>query len=110
VSIRDARAIVSELRLDDQGFELHSHRSQFADFYDEDAVRERYYPEVQTVMRAITGATAVIVFDHNVRSAARAARGEPGVRVPVDQVHNDYTSGPARSASRRSSMQPATPI
>src|SRR5690606_24008498 len=36
--------------------------------------------------------------DHNVRSAARAARGEPGVRVPVDQVHNDYTveSGPKR--------------
>jgi len=26
-----------------------------------------------------------------VRSAARAARGEIGVRVPVDQVHNDYT-------------------
>jgi hypothetical protein len=38
------------------------------------------------------------VFDHNVRSAARAARGEIGVRVPVAQVHNDYTeySGPKR--------------
>ena len=98
VSIRDARPIANELRLDEQGFELHSRRSAFADFYDEDAVRERYYPEVQSVMRAITGAAAVIVFDHNVRSAARAARGEPGVRVPVDQVHNDYTerSGPKR--------------
>jgi hypothetical protein len=61
-------------------------------------VRERYYPEVQSVMRNLTGAAAVIVFDHNVRSAARAARGELGVRVPVDQVHNDYTeqSGPKR--------------
>ena len=98
VAIRDARAIADNLRLDEHGFELHSHPSEFADFYDEAAVRERYYPEVQTVMRAITGALAVIVFDHNVRSAARAARGEPGVRVPVDQVHNDYTeqSGPKR--------------
>ena len=98
VSIRDARPIANDLRLDEHGFELHSHPSAFADFYDEAAVRERYYPEVQTVMLAITGALAVIVFDHNVRSAARAARGEVGVRVPVDQVHNDYTeqSGPKR--------------
>jgi hypothetical protein len=98
VSIRDARPVSNRLQLDEQGFELHSVPSTFADFYDEAAVRERYYPEVQTAMRAITGAVAVIVFDHNVRSAARAARGEPGVRVPVDQVHNDYTeqSGPRR--------------
>lgn len=98
VSIRDARPIAGELRLDEHGFELHSRPSAFADFYNEAAVRERYYPEVQTVMRGITGAAAVIVFDHNVRSAARAARGEVGVRVPVDQVHNDYTeeSGPKR--------------
>ena len=72
--------------------------SQFTDFYDEAAVRARYYPEVEAAMRAMTGALAVIVFDHNVRSAARAARGEVGVRLPVDQVHNDYTeqSGPKR--------------
>ena len=98
MSIRDARSITDRLRLDEQGFELHSHRSAFGDFYDEAAVRERYYREVQSVMRSLTGAAAVIVFDHNVRSAARAARGELGVRVPVDQVHNDYTeqSGPKR--------------
>jgi hypothetical protein len=98
VSISDARPIANDLRLDEQGFELHSRPSGFANFYDETAVRERYYPEVQAVVRGITGAAAVIVFDHNVRSAARAARGEVGVRVPVDQVHNDYTeqSGPKR--------------
>ena len=31
MSIRDARSITDRLRLDDQGFELHSHRSVFAD-------------------------------------------------------------------------------
>lgn len=98
VSIRDARPIADRLRLDEHGFELHSRRTAFADFYDEAAVRERYYPEVQDTLQAITGALAVVVFDHNVRSAARAARGEHGVRTPVDQVHNDYTeqSGPKR--------------
>jgi hypothetical protein len=98
VPIRDARPIADRLRLDEHGFELHSRRTAFAEFYDEAAVRERYYPEVQSVVRAIMGALAVVVFDHNVRSAARAARGEHGVRTPVDQVHNDYTeqSGPKR--------------
>jgi hypothetical protein len=98
VEIHDARPIADRLRLDEHGFELHSHRTQFTDFYDEAAVRARYYPEVEAAMRAMTGAHAVIVFDHNVRSAARAARGEVGVRLPVDQVHNDYTeqSGPKR--------------
>ena len=98
VSIRDARTIAGSLRLDEHGFELHSWPTNFADFYDEAAVREHYYPEVQALVRALTGALTVIAFDHNVRSAARAARGEPGVRVPVDQAHNDYTerSGPKR--------------
>jgi len=98
VPIRDARPIADRLRLDEHGFELHSQPTGFADFYDEAAVRERYYPEVERVLKAITGALAVIAFDHNVRNAARAARGEVGVRLPVDQAHNDYTeaSGPKR--------------
>ena len=96
--IRDARPIAGDLSLDEEGFELHLHPSAFTDFYDEAAVRERYYPEVQAVVQALTGALTVIVFDHNTRSAVRAARGEPGVRLPVDQAHNDYTeqSGPKR--------------
>jgi len=98
VSIHDARPIAQSLRLDEHGFEAHSRASQFKNFYDEVAVRERYYPEVRAIMRELTGALEVIVFDHNVRSAERAARGEVGVRLPVDQVHNDYTeqSGPKR--------------
>jgi hypothetical protein len=98
VPIRDARPIAAELRLDEHGFELHSRPTAFTDFYDDTAVRERYYPEVRDVVQSIMGAVAVVVFDHNVRSAARAARGERGVRIPVDQVHNDYTeaSGPKR--------------
>jgi hypothetical protein len=98
VSIFDARSIADSLELDEQGFELRACPAQFSDFYDEAAVRARYYPEVRAAMLELTGAHEVIVFDHNVRSAARAARGEVGVRVPVAQVHNDYTeqSGPKR--------------
>jgi len=98
VPIRDARPIAERLRLDEHGFELHSQPTEFTAFYDEKAVREQYYPEVESVVKSLTGALAVIAFDHNVRSAARAARRETGVRLPVDQAHNDYTeaSGPKR--------------
>jgi hypothetical protein len=98
VTIRDVRSAAMRLTLDQNGFEFHQSPTAFRNFYDETAVRARYYPEVEGEMRRLTGAMAVIVFDHNVRSAARAARGEPGVRVPVDQIHNDYTeeSGPRR--------------
>lgn len=98
MTIRDVRSIAQSLTLDEYGFEFHRSPSAFNDFYNETAVRERYYPEVERAIFKLTGAVAVIAFDHNVRSAARAARGEPGVRVPVDQIHNDYTeeSGPKR--------------
>lgn len=98
VKIRDGRPAVAAFSIDEHGFALHASSSAFRDFYDEAAVRTRYYPEVSNAVREFLGAKEVIVFDHNVRSAVRAERGEMGVRVPVDQVHNDYTeeSGPRR--------------
>lgn len=98
VPIHDMRRAPERFTLDRSGFEFHAHVTSFSDFYDADAVREHYYPEVAETLKAFTGAEAVIVFDHNVRSAVRAARGESGVREPVAQAHNDYTkeSGPLR--------------
>lgn len=99
-TIRDARALVDALDLDGHGFSCHAQASRFARYYDDAAVRAAYYPEVRDILLNLTGAREVVVFDHNVRSAARAARGQTGVREPVDQVHNDYTlqSGPKRKA------------
>jgi hypothetical protein len=96
--ISDMRPVADRLRLDECGFELHARATSFEDFYDAEAVRTRYYSEVSRVLEELLGAEAVIVFDHNVRSAVRSARGEPGVREPVAQAHNDYTeaSGPIR--------------
>lgn len=96
--IFDARG-VADLSLDCEGFALHQHATAFADFYEDAAVKARYYPEVADFVRRTLGATDVTVFDHNTRSALRAKRGDAGVRLPVDAVHNDYTdqSGPKRA-------------
>lgn len=93
VTIRDARALASELSLDREGFLLRRHATAVTDFYDERQVTDIYYPEMATLVRDVTGAEAVVVFDHIVRNAGRA-----GAKSPAMAVHNDYT---LRSAPQR---------
>jgi hypothetical protein len=92
VEIRDARPLAGALSLDGAGFALRRHRSAVADFYDDREVRAVYYPEIERLVREATGATRVLAFDHNCRSAPRAGRGEGGAKEPVKRVHNDFTA------------------
>ncbi len=67
VPIHSARAIISQLSLDRQGFAVASHQTAVANFYDEKEVRAVYYPEVERLVKEVTAAVKVHVFDHNVR-------------------------------------------
>jgi hypothetical protein len=98
VRIRDARPLIGELSLDKQGFALTRHVSQLADFYDPAQVKAVYYPEMERLVQAVTGARRVVCFDHIVRHAPRAESRVNGVKEPAKRVHNDYTeaSGPQR--------------
>src|SRR5580658_433952 len=98
VSIRNARSFAEDLSLDIQGFALVRHRSAVVNFYNEQLVREIYYPEVEALLKARTGAVRVVIFDHIVRNADRARRKEDGIREYGRAVHNDYS---LRSAPRR---------
>ena len=96
VRIHDARPVADALSLDREGFQLVRQPTAVADFYDEAEVRGRYFDEVEALVRRVTGAAKVVVFDHTIRVAERAV--ERGLRAPVASVHNDYTetSGPQR--------------
>ena len=96
--IYDGRPITNELSLDLQGFTLIHQHSAVTDFYDERQVREIYYPEMERLVKAHTGAARTLVFDHIVRSVPKVKRGEKGVKSPATAVHNDYTlkSAPQR--------------
>jgi hypothetical protein len=98
VTIHDARPLAGQLSLDVEGFELLAAPTAFAAYDDDAAIRSFYYPKVQRQLAAATGARQVLAFDHNVRNAARAARGEAGIRGPVPRTHNDFT---ARSGRER---------
>ena len=98
VAIRNGREMLGKLSLDLNGFVLTEHETAVKDFYDADEVKSVYYPEVERLIKRITGAERVLVFDHIVRNPVLAERGEKGARSPAKVVHNDYS---LKSAPRR---------
>lgn len=98
VIIRNGRPIRDRFSLEREGFIFINHEAQVRDFYDENEVRSVYYPEMERLVKVLTGATRVVVFDHTLRAADDQMREEKQVRGPVRSVHNDYTewSGPQR--------------
>jgi hypothetical protein len=99
VAIHDMRPLADAFSLDREGFELLQHRSAVVDLYDDDAVEKVYYPEIEALLRAVTGASRVVIFDATRRSDAGAgAKNRDGLRGPASRVHVDYTakSGPQR--------------
>ena len=98
VFIRDGRPLAGEFALDRNGFAFVAHPTAVADFFDADELKRVYYPEIERLVRSVSGATRVVVFDHTLRSGDEAEREARLVREPVLSVHNDYTewSGPQR--------------
>ena len=100
VPIYDARPIGDQVSLDREGFALVRQRSAVKDFYDEGEVKGVYYPEAERILKAVTGADRVFVFDHTVRRRIEGAADlrDGGPRQPVARVHVDHTarSGPQR--------------
>jgi len=84
--------------LDVQGFALGHHPTAFTDFRDADAVEREYYPEMERLVLAHTGARRAVVFDKNVRHAPSVAEPDTFLGRPARLVHNDYTTW---SAPRR---------
>src|SRR5213080_3005771 len=98
VAIRDGRPLRDEFDLEVTGFEFVEHKTQVRDFFDADELKSVYYPEVEALVKKVSGAKRVVVVDHTLRSGDEAEREAKLVREPVLSAHNDYTewSGPQR--------------
>jgi hypothetical protein len=98
VVIRNGRPHTNEFTLERSGFRFVRHDTAMKDFLDPDEVKRVYYPEMEALIKAESGARRVVVFDHTLRTADDAFREERKIREPVQRVHNDYTewSGPQR--------------
>lgn len=96
--IRDGRPMAAQFSLDEHGFVLLDHATGMRDFFDPEQLATVYYPEVQRLVQAVSGAARVVVFDHTLRTGDASERETRKIREPVLWAHNDYTewSGPQR--------------
>ena len=93
VAIENGRRLATAL--DREGFELRRAPSAVADFYDAEEVKRVYYPEIERLLKAATGAREIVVFDHTLRNTAPEQQSGRRVRGPAVRVHNDYTEDSA---------------
>ncbi|KAI1172868.1 hypothetical protein F4777DRAFT_486916 [Nemania sp. FL0916] len=100
----------SEFSLDKQGFQIHHHVAQEKDFLDDAHIKAVYYPETEQLLKDVTGASKVFIFDHTIRRQPQDNRGPStagqetpkqqatNLRGPVQRVHIDqsYTASLSR--------------
>jgi hypothetical protein len=100
VMISDVRSLPSQVSLDEEGFALIRHKSTVGNFYDDEEVKRVYYPEAEQLLKELTGAHRVLIFDHTVRRRLPGSEDRRAnvPRQPVPRVHVDHTarSGPQR--------------
>ena len=73
VIIHNGRPHAGEFVLDREGFRFIRHDTKVGEFYNEDEVRRVYYPEMEALVKAQSGASRVVVFDHTLRTGDDAA-------------------------------------
>jgi hypothetical protein len=99
VKIADVRRLSQPLRLEAEGASLVRHQSGVRRFGDERELRRVGYPETAELLRSVTGAAEVIVFDHNIRGRTEPARASIAgdIKPPVFHIHTDFTDESARA-------------
>jgi hypothetical protein len=100
VRIADVRPVAHELSLDVEGFAVARHETSVADFWDQAQTLALGHPETAELVRSVTGASRVVVFDHTLRrsSVQQDDRSAGAARPPATRAHVDQTvdSGPKR--------------
>ncbi len=93
VRVENARPFADRLDLDVEGVAVVRRPTAVRDFWDEAQTLALGHPETAELVKAVTGASRVVVFDHTLRRRAPDAPRQPVSRVHVDQT---IRSGPQR--------------
>ncbi|KAI0373732.1 hypothetical protein BV20DRAFT_962307 [Pilatotrama ljubarskyi] len=92
--VHDARGREDEFSLDTNGFQYVEWPSVERDsaFEDEERIKEKYYPEVEKILKKVAGAKRVFIFNHTIRRQPEE-NDIPGPqnRGPIERVHVDQT-------------------
>ncbi|EHK23750.1 uncharacterized protein TRIVIDRAFT_55809 [Trichoderma virens Gv29-8] len=101
VTINDIAGEEDKYTLDKSGFQIHRHTSIEKDFLDDEQIKASYYPETEQLLKDVTGASKIFIFDHTIRRHNpddTAAAANAALRGPVQRVHIDqsYTAALSR--------------
>ena len=98
VRLHNGRPLADKFEFEREGFRFVPHRSRVANFADDSEISRVYYTECEELIKQVSGAKRVVVFDHTLRTASSDQRETQKIRDIVSRVHNDYTewSGPQR--------------
>ena len=97
-TIHNGRLSAEPFSLEHHGFQFMNHTTAVTNFRDHEEIRAVYYPEMERLMMAVSGAKRVHLFDHTLRAGDDDSDDAKWMRETVRNAHNDYTnrSGPRR--------------
>ncbi|KAG1830296.1 hypothetical protein DFJ58DRAFT_824741, partial [Suillus subalutaceus] len=93
VQIEDVRGKEELYKVDNAGFQYGREAAKHTSFLNDGEVEREYYPESIDLIKRVTGATSVVIFDHTIRRRRPGEAGDdPQKRQPVSAVHVDQTT------------------
>jgi hypothetical protein len=63
--------------LDNAGFQFYNRPTKFKDFLDDKKIVEEYYPETEALIKELTGASRVVLFDY---SMSKTSASVPSIK------------------------------
>ncbi|KAF8629800.1 hypothetical protein AX15_003271 [Amanita polypyramis BW_CC] len=102
VQIENIRGKEDTVSLDTTGFQFYKRPAKHKSFASDEEIKKEYYPESEELLKELTGAASVIVFDHTVRRVNPGVIDDgPSKRQPSPQAHGDQTTAGAIARLRR---------
>lgn len=91
-TISNLRDLPEPATLDQHGFELTTFETAISDIYDHALRKTIYEPEVEALVKRVTGAIRVVVFNHFLRGEEAQRRDPAAIAAPATAVHVDNTA------------------
>ncbi|KAJ3503492.1 hypothetical protein NMY22_g18231 [Coprinellus aureogranulatus] len=93
VTIEDVRGKEDQYTLDTSGFQWVHTPAKHTSFQNDEAIKNEYYPESIDLLKKVTGASRVVIFDHTLRRRRPDWNGDDTIQAlqPAAEVHGDQT-------------------
>ncbi|KAG6866317.1 hypothetical protein C0991_005784 [Blastosporella zonata] len=93
ITVENVRGKESDFTIDTAGFQLVHHPAKHTTFLEDAEIQREYYPESIELLKSVTGASKIVIFDHTIRRRRPGEiDDEPTKRQPVSQAHVDQTT------------------